>query len=104
LIEDQRFAAPAIVLQACKLLWYSRVMSPIAQELDSKLHSMAPETARMVEQLVRDALSLAAEKARGNGHGKDLWPPHYFFDTAGAMAGEQFERPAQGKTESRENW
>ena len=79
-------------------------MSPIAQELGSKLHLMAPETARMVEQLVRDALQLAANKVDENGQDKNSWPPQYFENTAGALAGERFERPPQGQAETRESW
>jgi hypothetical protein len=95
---------PPTMLQWRARRWYPLAMSPIAQELDSKLHAMDPETARLVEHLVRDALLRAAEKTGGNGQGKDLWPPHYFTNTAGALAGEQFERPPQGQAESRESW
>ena len=39
-------------------------MSVIAQELDCQLAKPDPETARRVEQLVRDALALAAANER----------------------------------------
>lgn len=32
------------------------------------------------------------------------WPANYFEQTAGALAGETFERPAQGEQPRRENW
>jgi predicted DNA-binding antitoxin AbrB/MazE fold protein len=32
------------------------------------------------------------------------WPPDYFEQTAGAFAGEEFERPSQGEDTQRENW
>ena len=32
------------------------------------------------------------------------WPPHYFDQTAGAMAGEDFERPPQGDLPQRDDW
>ncbi len=32
------------------------------------------------------------------------WPPNYFGQTAGALEGENFERPAQGDFPRRENW
>jgi len=32
------------------------------------------------------------------------WPSGYFEQTAGALAGEKFERPAQGNLPTRENW
>ena len=38
-------------------------MSAIALELDQQLRSLDPETAASVEQLVRDALNLAAKKS-----------------------------------------
>jgi hypothetical protein len=36
--------------------------------------------------------------------GAGQWPPDYFARTAGALAGERFERPAQGDTPLRETW
>jgi len=78
-------------------------MSPIAQDLDAMLSTLDPQTARKVEQLVRDALQLASDARRakvGEGH----WPAHYFEHTSGALAGEQFERPTQQDFETRENW
>jgi hypothetical protein len=32
------------------------------------------------------------------------WPPNYFDQTAGALEGEDFQRPAQGDLPQRENW
>jgi hypothetical protein len=32
------------------------------------------------------------------------WPPKYFDQTAGALEGQDFERPAQGELPQRENW
>jgi hypothetical protein len=32
------------------------------------------------------------------------WPPDYFERTAGALAGEVFERPPQGTLPVREDW
>jgi hypothetical protein len=32
------------------------------------------------------------------------WPTGYFDQTAGALAGEHFERPAQGELPARESW
>lgn len=65
-------------------------MSSIAQELDQQMSLLDPTTARRVEQLVRDALALAKTAKSG------AWPAGYFEQTAGALAGEQFERPEQG--------
>jgi hypothetical protein len=73
-------------------------MSSIAQELDREMSNFDPATARRVEQLVRDALALA-KAARGSA-----WPAGYFEQTAGALAGEQFDRPQQGTMEQREAW
>jgi hypothetical protein len=78
-------------------------MSIIAQELDSTLSRLDPDRAKNLEQLVRDALVLAA-------HGtppkelKSSWPAGYFEATAGAFAGEIFERPPQGSFPNRDVW
>jgi hypothetical protein len=32
------------------------------------------------------------------------WPPGYFEQTAGALAGERFERPPQGELPVRKDW
>jgi hypothetical protein len=32
------------------------------------------------------------------------WPDGYFEQTAGALAGEDFERPPQGELPSRDDW
>jgi hypothetical protein len=73
-------------------------MSSIAQELDKEMSTLDPATARRVEQLIRDALALAKTAKSG------AWPAGYFEQTAGALAGEQFERPEQGTVEQRETW
>ena len=73
-------------------------MSSIALELDQQMSILDPATARRVEQLVRDALALAQTARIG------AWPAGYFEQTAGALAGEQFERPDQGTLEQREVW
>lgn len=65
-------------------------MSSIAQELDQQMSILDPATARRMEQLVRDALSLAETGRSG------AWPAGYFEQTAGTLVGEQFERPFQG--------
>jgi len=33
-----------------------------------------------------------------------IWPADYFEQTAGALAGENFERPPQGKLPQRNDW
>lgn len=40
-----------------------------------------------------------AEASSANG-----WPDGYFEQTAGAFAGEEFERPPQGELPSRDDW
>jgi predicted DNA-binding antitoxin AbrB/MazE fold protein len=32
------------------------------------------------------------------------WPPDYFAQTAGALSGENLDRPAQGELPAREGW
>jgi hypothetical protein len=78
-------------------------MSHIAEELDRCLLQLDATTARRVEALVRDALALAGGPAPDQPMtGK--WPDCYFDRTAGALAGEDLKRPAQGEMESRERW
>jgi hypothetical protein len=38
------------------------------------------------------------------GAGIAAWPPEYFEQTAGRLAGEHFERPSQGKLPERDGW
>jgi hypothetical protein len=76
-------------------------MNAIVKELDARLRTLDPRTAAHVEKLVREALALAEERAAN----EDLdWPPGYFEETAGALADEPMERPAQGELEVRERW
>ena len=76
-------------------------MHVLAEELDRKLSAMDRVTAEHVERLVRDALSLAQTR---NGPPPKNWPEAYFDQTAGALAGEPFERPDQGTVPIREVW
>jgi hypothetical protein len=34
----------------------------------------------------------------------DAWPSGYFEQTAGALVGEEFERPPQGELPQRDDW
>ena len=36
--------------------------------------------------------------------GTATWPSDYFEQTAGALAGEQFDRPSQGDLPQQESW
>ena len=76
-------------------------MTKIAQELNAVLGRLDPERAKRLESLVRDALALASEAAP---NGQSAWPAGYFDETAGAFAGEKFERPPQGETPKRGEW
>ena len=77
-------------------------MTQLAEELDARLRTLAPIQARYLESLVRDAL-LRSEQLAVEPAGTD-WPPGYFDRTAGALAGEEFERPTQGKLPMRDEW
>ena len=44
------------------------------------------------------------ESARGEPERPSTWPADYFEQTAGAMEGEEFERPPQGELPEREAW
>ena len=54
----------------------------------------------------REALVLAGEngKSRNGGGNYGEWPDGYFERTAGALAGEPFERPSEGSAPDREAW
>ena len=43
----------------------------------------------------------AQKSETSSAHG---WPDGYFEQTAGALAGEEFERPPQGELPSRDDW
>ncbi len=66
------------------------IMKAIAEELDRRLAQLDPSIAAQVERLVRDALALADGSASQPASGG--WPEGYFASTAGALAGEDFER------------
>jgi hypothetical protein len=76
-------------------------MKAIAEELDRRLAQLDPPTADKVEQLVRDALALADGSA---ARPVSSWPHDYFARTAGALTGEEFERPQQGSLPEHEAW
>jgi hypothetical protein len=40
----------------------------------------------------------------GTAGGSATWPPDYFDQTSGALAGEDFERPPQGDLPQRQEW
>jgi hypothetical protein len=77
-------------------------MKAIAEELDRRLAQLAPPIAEQVERLVRDALALADKSAARPMSGG--WPDGYFARTAGALSGEDFERPQPGALSEREAW
>lgn len=77
-------------------------MTKIAEELDARLRTLDPVRARYLENLVRDALS-RAERFAATASADD-WPPGYFERTAGALVGEEFERPPQGELPIRDEW
>ncbi len=78
------------------------VMKAITEELERRLAQLDPVVAAQVERLVRDALALADGTAPAPASGG--WPAGYFARTAGALAGEDFERPQQGLPPQREAW
>lgn len=77
-------------------------MNQLVQELDEKLRTLDPDRARHLESLVREAIDQVQLEEQGNGPSE--WPAGYFEDTAGALAGEEFERPAQGELPRRDEW
>ena len=77
-------------------------MNRIAQELDEKLRTLDPPRAQYLESLVREALGRAERDELGDA--SSGWPAGYFDQTAGALSGEDFERPPQGELPCRDNW
>lgn len=77
-------------------LVYNFHMNQLARQLDERLSSLEPEQAKLLESLVREAL---ARVEAGQS-----WPAGYFERTAGALAGEDFERPDQGELPHSASW
>lgn len=75
-------------------------MNRLARELDEKLRTLDPPRARYLESLVREALR-RAERAE-LGESLSSWPAGYFDQTAGALSGEESERPPQGELPRRD--
>lgn len=66
---------------------------------------MDPGTARVVERLVRDALAFAQAVKPTPANGAEIAEHRAFLGkVAGSLAVEEFERPAQGTPEAREEW
>ena len=82
----------AFLTPAC----YDFNMNRLAEQLDEKLRTLDPVRARYLEAVVREALEKIEHPTR--------WPVGYFEQTAGSLAGEEFERPAQGNLPSRADW
>jgi hypothetical protein len=77
----------------------------ISQELDRVLSHLDSETARLLEQTVRDALALAGRHSRKSEQTDALgYPLRYFEDTAGSFAAEELERPRDLPLENRDAW
>jgi hypothetical protein len=74
----------------------------LAQQLDETLRTLDPDRASELESRVREALQMA-EQGDENGRRSD-WPAGYFEETAGKLAGEEFQRPAQGESPERDSW
>jgi hypothetical protein len=58
-----------------------------------------PEGAQ-VDVIVPAVLSPSTEHATG----PSSWPDGYFEQTAGALAGEEIQRPPQGELPTRDDW
>ena len=48
--------------------------------------------------------SSASPSLPDNSANPAAWPPGYFEDTAGALVGDEFERPPQGDLPRRDVW
>lgn len=77
-------------------------MNRLAEQLDEKLRTLDPPRAQYLESLVRKAFDRAEQDELC-----DLecgWPAGYFEQTAGALAGEDFERSPQAELPHRDDW
>ena len=88
------FPSPLFLFPSRPAVGIVKRMSPIVRDLDATLNALDAQTAQRVEQLVRAALLLAGDGVAGKA--ANIWPDGYFERTAGALAGENFERPPQG--------
>ncbi len=81
-------------------------MNRIAEVLEAKLQTLdearAAELARRVQAVI-DAMDLhqPIDPMLGVDNG---YPVGYFAETAGALAGEDFDRPDQGELQDRDDW
>lgn len=78
-------------------------MLTIVDQLEETLRSLDPQSAKHLEDLVRDALALAVQARKQNGVARG-WPPGYFERLAGSFAGEELERLSQGELPTRDVW
>ena len=76
-------------------------MTRLARELDEKLRTLDPIRARKLESRVREVLA-SFERDAASGSPSD-WPAGYFEQTAGALAGQTFERAPQGEMPGRDD-
>jgi hypothetical protein len=81
-------------------------MSSLAVEVDQVLGRLDPETAQLLEKVVRDAIALAEHSAAKGAVPTDAlgYPIGYFEATAGSFANEPLEEPAELPPEQRESW
>ena len=77
-------------------------MNQLAEQLDEKLRTLDPPRARFLESRVREAIDEAEGADFSNGD--TAWPDGYFEQTAGSLAGEDFERAPQGELPRRDEW
>ena len=75
-------------------------MSHVLEELELTLKEMKPEQANDLERELEEVLVRA--KARCHVRSGKRRPPDYFERIAGALRGEEFERPEQLPFETRE--
>jgi hypothetical protein len=72
----------------------------LIQELMRQPEPVLQKMRQHLDALVR----LEGQNGNSNRGTKSGWPQEYFKHTAGAFAGEVFERPAQLPFEKREDW
>ena len=81
-------------------------MNRIAVELDEKLQTLDDERAAELTRRVKAVIDAVDVRSKidpmlGVENG---YPIGYFAETAGALAGEEFEREPQGELPKRDDW
>ena len=101
----------AVVAASAKLLalgtgaWHGLSEMSTREALIQEIEKLPEPVLREVRHYLAFLLELERRESNGKAaQPTDSWPEGYFERTAGAFAGEPFERPPQLPFEKREEW